>query len=579
MKQITLSENDSPLLNFAVSRLDPEVFSHPVWVRFGRKENPASLKVAEDLFSAAKHLQDEDIRGACQLWLICAIYQNNVGQSSKALRITREVLSLAERRGLCHEMVWAIWGTCAIYIQQGNYTEAISHLTDLQAVLSQRNEWVLAGFVDVIKQSLVQSPSINAVKHCGIEPERESGDVLAHAFDWLLHWGFSHRAVEEQCEMTPEASMPYVSNQSTLTQSFFSAQRWQGHWHTLMLMFKGEVKLQWAKNDSRLERKHFSFWGSIISSLRLYLSPQNSETKADTPQFLEIPILPPVKEDLPPSIKTRQKKPNSRIEKAAANPYPEQTTFDTSLTVHMLGMFSMTIGDLAVKLPASRGLSLLKYLLLHNGQHTPREVLMDVFWPEAEPETARNNLNVAMHKLRKALFAVTDLPMIIFEAGAYSLAPELPVWLDVEEFERCVKAGQRLEARNQLTDALAEYEAAISLYQGEFLEQNPYEEWTVSDRERLRLVYLDTLDRLSQIYFDQERYAACVTVCQLILRCDRCREDTYCLLMRCYSRQGQHHLALRQYQSCVEALQAELDVEPAPETTQLCEQIRRREYV
>lgn len=169
--------------------------------------------------------------------------------------------------------------------------------------------------------------------------------------------------------------------------------------------------------------------------------------------------------------------------------------------------------------------------------------------------------------------------MIIYEAGTYSLAPGLQLWLDVEEFERCVKSGQRLEAQSQLTAAVTEYEAAISLYQGDFLQENPYEEWTVLDRERLRFAYLDTLDRLSQIYFEEERYSACRSACQLILARDPCREDAHCLLMRCYSRQGQYHLALRQYQLCVEAVHMELDVEPAAETKKLSEQIRRRELV
>jgi DNA-binding SARP family transcriptional activator len=204
---------------------------------------------------------------------------------------------------------------------------------------------------------------------------------------------------------------------------------------------------------------------------------------------------------------------------------------------------------------------------------------MDIFWPDTEPEIARNNLNVALHNLRRALRAVTDLSVIVYKDGTYGLDPNLQVWLDVEEFERCAKAGQQLEARDQLTAAVAEYESAISLYQGDFLEQSPYEEWTVLERERMRVAYLDTLDRLSQIYFGQERYAACITVCQLILTRDRCREDAHCLLMRCYSRQGQYHLALRQFHICVEALRAELDVNPAPETTHLYDRILRREGI
>jgi DNA-binding SARP family transcriptional activator len=580
VKQITLLQHDSPLLNFAVSRLDPEVFSHPVWVRFGRKGVPASLNIVGDLLSAAKTLQDEDLSSACQVLLICAIYQNHGGQGYQALRIAQQARSLAEQRGLFKETIWAIWGACAIHLQKGNYAEAVNHLVDLQVILEKQNEWILVDFIDVVKQSLIQDPPLNEINHFGFEDNQASGDLLAYTFNWLLQWGFSAQNVESQFEINPETSIPYATQQSTLSQSFFSVQRWQGHWHTLMLIFKGEVKLHWAKNDSLHAHRQFSFWGSILSSLRLYLSGQNMDTQViDVPQIPSTSMLLPVKEN--PSLDTNPRKPNRASTKKKATmteAFQEKNTI-MPVSVHMLGMFSMTIGDLTVKLPASRGLLLLKYLLLHHKQDIPREVLMEVFWPDAEPEMARNNLNVAMHSLRKAMFAITDLPMIIYEGGTYSLAPDLQVWIDVEEFERCVKAGQRMEARNQLTAALAEYEAGISLYQGDLLEQNPYEEWTVLDRERLRIAYLDTLDRLSQIYFEEERYSACRSACQLILMRDPCREDAHCLLMRCYSRQGQHHLALRQYQMCVEALRGELQLEPAPETTQLYNRIRRREQV
>jgi DNA-binding SARP family transcriptional activator len=203
---------------------------------------------------------------------------------------------------------------------------------------------------------------------------------------------------------------------------------------------------------------------------------------------------------------------------------------------------------------------------------------MDLFWPDAEPETARNNLNVAIHAIRRALRAVIDRPMILYRNGAYSIAPDMRVWLDVEEFERLVSAGQRLEARNQ-SAAVSEYEAAISLYQEDFLQENPYESWTVLTRESLRMAYLNTLDSLSRIYFNQQRYAACIMACQRILDRDPCREDAHCLLMRCYNRQGQDHMALRQYQMCVDSLRFELDVGPAPGTTQLIQQIRQHRPV
>ena len=581
MKQTRLSQNGNSLLTYAISSLSPEVFSHPVWIRFGKKNISASLKIADDLLSAAKNLQREDPSAACQVLLICAVYQNHAGQSFNAVKAALQALALAQRTSLFKETIWAIWGVCAISVQQGNYEQASSNLVDLQAVLSEHNEWILADFIDVLRQTFSQPVIVSAGKYSESSRDHAFENTLDFTFNWLLHWGFSAQNFETEFEVISGHPISQATKQATLSQSFFSIHSWQGRWHNLLLAIRGELRFQWTETHSLPTKNRSSFWRSILSSLNLYLSGRNFDTQTieDIPQFGNIDLLPSPKESSPPKTKARKKKPVSTVKKISRNQHASQADIVIPVTVHMLGAFSVMIGDSMVKLPVSRGLSILKYLLLHHKQITLREVLMDVFWPDAEPETARNNLNVAMHSLRKALRTVISLPVIVFENGTYGLEPNLQIWLDVAEFESCVKTGQRLEARNQLTAAVADYEAAISLYQGDFLEQNLYEEWTVFERERLRIAYLDTLDHLSQIYFNQERYAACITICQLILSRDRCREDAHCLLMRCYSRQGQYHLALRQYQTCVASLRAELDVDSASETTKLYEQIQRREDV
>jgi DNA-binding SARP family transcriptional activator len=126
---------------------------------------------------------------------------------------------------------------------------------------------------------------------------------------------------------------------------------------------------------------------------------------------------------------------------------------------------------------------------------------------------------------------------------------------------------------------MAEYELATALYQGDFLADDPYGEWPVLTRERLRLAYLDLLDRLGHLYFGQGRYATCAALCQRIIERDACREDAHRLLIRCYGRQGQPQLALRQYLACADALRTELGVDPAPATVQLHEAIRRHQAV
>jgi DNA-binding SARP family transcriptional activator len=484
----TLSDNGSALLSHAISKLRPEVFSHPIWVYFGKQETAVALNTIDDLLSAAKDLQERDPSAACQVLLICAFYQNLFGQRYKALTISQQACTLAEYSGLSKETIWAIWGACAISVQGGDFEQAAYHLVDLQAVLSEQNEWILADFVDVVKQSLRDPATAGEIHHSGSPRDRSLEVSLASIIDWLQHWGYPLPAP------------------------------------------KTELGIQ-AQNSNRYKR----------------------------------PSL-----DTPPG-----------------NPKPDLTFgWETgeaseaiSVVCQMLGPFSIIIQESQLILPASRGLSLLKYLLLHHKRNTPREVLMDVFWPDANPEAARNNLNVAMYSLRQAVRSVTNMEVVRFENGAYGLPANLDLWLDVEEFEHCAREGQRLEARNQLTGAVTEYEIAVNIYRGDLLADTPYDDWMAIDRERLRLAYLDTLDRLSKIYFDREQYAACIRLCQLILNRDLCREDTHCCLMRCYSRLGQVPLALRQYQICVEALQSELEVDPAPGTTQLYQLIHQHQHV
>jgi DNA-binding SARP family transcriptional activator len=250
------------------------------------------------------------------------------------------------------------------------------------------------------------------------------------------------------------------------------------------------------------------------------------------------------------------------------------------LSAYTLGNFRLTINDgKLLESPGGRALAVFKYLLTNQSHLVSRDVLMDTLWQDAEPNSARNRLNVALHSLRSALRSLTKTPIVLFGEGNYFFNPDIQVWVDFEEFERHLQAGRQLEAAGQLPGAITEYEIAASLYQGDFLEEDLYDDWPVLPRERLRVAYLDVLDRLSQIYFGRSQYAASVALCQQILERDNCREDAHCRLMRCFSRQGQSRLALRQYQICVDALRQELDIDPEPATTQLAERIRRREAV
>jgi DNA-binding SARP family transcriptional activator len=248
------------------------------------------------------------------------------------------------------------------------------------------------------------------------------------------------------------------------------------------------------------------------------------------------------------------------------------------LAVHLLGPLCVAVGGVAVQdWPSARCRSLFGYLLTHREPWPPREVLMEVFWPGSSPEASRNSLNVAIHGLRRTLRGITELPIVVHGGGAYGINGELRLWLDVEEFDSHVEAGRRIDETGDLDEAMRHFEFAASLYRGDFMADDPYEDWAALTRERLRLTQLDALGRLSKLYFNVGHYTICASLCLRIIERDPCREDAHRRLMRCYSRQGLPHLALMQYRMCVQALADELGVEADPATTELYQQIRRHE--
>jgi DNA-binding SARP family transcriptional activator len=245
----------------------------------------------------------------------------------------------------------------------------------------------------------------------------------------------------------------------------------------------------------------------------------------------------------------------------------------------LLGSFELYVdGDPVRQWRGNRGRLLLAYLLLHYARPVHRDALGGVFWPEAIPEVARNRLHVALYGLRRDLRAVSQHPIVIHGQSGFTFHSCVALWIDAEAFTTAVRAARREEGSRPEV-ALGSYESALELYRGDLLEDAPYEEWALLDRERLKVQYLETLDRIAKIRFELGRYAACIEVCQRLATGDPCREDIHRLLMRCYARLNKPHLAVHQYHQCERQLRDETGLKPTETTRRLYEQIRRRQLV
>ena len=227
--------------------------------------------------------------------------------------------------------------------------------------------------------------------------------------------------------------------------------------------------------------------------------------------------------------------------------------------------------------------SVFQYLMTKPREPVIKDVLMEALWPDCDPQAASNNLKAAIHGLRHTLSRLFDnkesFPYVHFLQGSYLINPDVELWVDVEQFEQHWISGRRLEKEGKLTEAIREFESAEALYRGDYLEDEPYEEWTLLRREALKDTYVSILGKLADHAMEIADYEGCIIYCQRILAKDACREDAYRRLMRGYSRLGQRNRALRWYEICRRTIQAELETTPDHETTALYHQLLKDEPI
>jgi DNA-binding SARP family transcriptional activator len=267
---------------------------------------------------------------------------------------------------------------------------------------------------------------------------------------------------------------------------------------------------------------------------------------------------------------------------AIPNTAPQQ--FMPTLEAYCLGKFQVRVGWKKMEQwRSTKAKSALKYLIGQKGHLISKDILMEALWPGCEPLLANNNLKAAMRALRQTLNldhgTNTDFAWILFQDGNYMINSEANLWIDVEQFEYHWHSGKRFENEGKATEAIREYKAAEALYKGDYLEDDPYEEWTYLQREALKDEYQAILSKLADFSLDGTDYDDCIIYCQKILAKDPCREDAYRRLMCCYSRLGQRNRAIGWYRLCEKTIKRELEVSPDKSTFALYQKLLNDEYI
>jgi len=257
-------------------------------------------------------------------------------------------------------------------------------------------------------------------------------------------------------------------------------------------------------------------------------------------------------------------------EQSPIQPHPKDGDTLPDLYVTCFGRFEVKRFDQAIVLCHNRsGQVILRYLIAQSGYCASIDTLMDMLWPEDEPEVARHKLQIAVSAVRRSLNSGYCCDpgggYILCKDRHYQLNPAVMIQTDVDKFLSLWQAGLSSGG----SEALGLYESACRLYTDPFLVEDRYADWSFTRREQLSQIYLAMCRTLANSYLEAGRYGDAAKWAGEVLKEDRCDEEAHRQLIRIYAIQGRRGEALRQYQRCKRILVEELEILPALETVNL----------
>jgi predicted ATPase/DNA-binding SARP family transcriptional activator len=245
---------------------------------------------------------------------------------------------------------------------------------------------------------------------------------------------------------------------------------------------------------------------------------------------------------------------------------PTSPTLQT-LHIQLLGDFRLKSTDAPInQLTAPRVQALLTYLVLHRATPQSRQQLAFLLWPDTTDAQARTNLRQLLHTLKQALPHADSL--VGSKGHTLQWLADAPCRCDVAEFEAALTQAGSAESQPGTQTLRLALERAVGLYKGDLL-PSCYDDWILSERERLRQAYAGALERLVAVLEREGEPRVALPYAQRLLQHDPVREETYRALMRLHAAHGDRAMVRRVYQTCTAVLERELGVEPSAATRQV----------
>lgn len=240
--------------------------------------------------------------------------------------------------------------------------------------------------------------------------------------------------------------------------------------------------------------------------------------------------------------------------------------------VSMFGSFSLSVGNCLMDDGSNRMRKvwlLLAYILYNrNARPTQEQLLSLLDTAGSDSEDPSGKLKALFYRARMMLAPLSEAvgqPLIVHQNGSYRWNPDVPVSLDIEEFDRLRKELATLPKEQQAEKA----REALALYRGDFLAKLSMDSWVMPVNAYYHQRYLElVLDTLSLLQ-EQKRFAEAVILCRQALTIEPYSEELYQHLMESLIATDKRNMAVAAYETMSEVLFANFGVMPSEESRSL----------
>ena len=230
------------------------------------------------------------------------------------------------------------------------------------------------------------------------------------------------------------------------------------------------------------------------------------------------------------------------------------------INVSLLGGFSVNVAGQLVDdhWRLRKAKTLVKLLALAPGHRLHRDVVIDMLWPDAEPQAASNNLHQLLHSVRRLMgpnsIALSDEVIRLCPAGGLSV--------DVDAFEQAAASARS-------SGEIAALRKAAALWTGPLLPEDQYADWAEEHRDRLAETYAAVVTLLGSKLSEQGEHQAALALLEPLASTSPTDEHVHRALIEALAGLGRRWEAIEAYERIRTALDEAYAAEPDPETKAL----------